>query len=438
MSGPRDHEQDWNRPPESPSQSSWPERDLREVRAVEVADADPITRADDTAWDPLRFGERRRPTTAEQAVPWLIGIILALAGIVIVLMALIFTSENGRLAGAPNGSPDAGGVATAASSNPSGSAATSATPSPSSTPSPSAATSATPAASAPRPFGPLEMVYLGRKTADAPVYLFRRDFTKKVDASELARAAQGITNYAWSPDGKVGAVIIAGRVVAIDANGSKRALYDGADEITFGSDASTLYAARLTGSGGSDRAQVFAVNFANGKARRLSDLTYPHQAIVKESALKEAAFTDEGGTVRLYPTADGNLVLWILGAPGIYRIDPVDGSRVQVTRIPVLWSPDGNRRVEAKASGSSTTLRLLDQANQPKASVTVKGVVSHPRWATDGSEISFTLGRLSANGRVRQDLFVWDLVNAKQPVALTSGGAAFGAQWLAAPQSWQP
>jgi len=410
MSGPRNPEDEWNRP------------------------LDGNAEGDATGeWDPRRFGERRRPTTAEQAVPWLIGIILALSGIVIVLIALIFTSDNGRLAGAAQGSPDSGGLA-AASGKPSVAIAT---PSRTVKPSPSAAASSAPVASAPA-LAPLDMLYLGRSTADAPAYLFRRDFAKKVAASQLAIASQGISKYAWSPDGKAGAVIIDGRVVAIAANGSKRALYDGADEITFGLDSSTLYIVRVTSSGASDRAQVFAVNFASGSARRLSDITYPHQVIVNESPLKEAAFADEGGVVRLYPTADGNLVLWILGAPGIYRIDPVDGSRAQVTRIPVLWSPDAKRRVEAKLSGSSTTLRLLDQAGKATASVTVSGLVSHLRWSTDGSEVSFSLGRLSPSGRVLQDLFIWDLVNAKAPMALTSSGAAFGAQWLAAPQTWQP
>ena len=383
-------------------------------------------------WDPRRFGERRRPTTAEQAVPWLIGIILALSGIVIVLIALIFTSDNGRLAGAAQGSPSSS-LAAASGTLPA------ATPSPSRSvrPSPSAATSSSPAASA-SAFAPLDMLYLGRSTVDVPVYLFRRDFAKKVAASQLAIASQGISKYAWSPDGKAGAVIIDGRVVAIAANGTKRALYDGADEITFGSDASTVYVARLTSSGASDRAQVFAVNFSSGSARRLTDITYPHQVIVNESPLKEAAFADEGGIVRLYPTADGNLVLWILGAPGIYRIDPVDGSRAQVTRLPVLWSPDAKRRVDAKVSSGSTTLQLLDVGGKATASVTVSGLVSHLRWSTDGSEVSFTFNRLSPSGRVLQDLFIWDLVNAKAPMALTSSGAAFGAQWLAAPQTWQP
>src|SRR5438874_2433621 len=51
-------------------------------------------------WDPRQLGERRRPTTAEQAVPWLVGAVLALAGIVIVLLALIFSDANGGFAAA--------------------------------------------------------------------------------------------------------------------------------------------------------------------------------------------------------------------------------------------------------------------------------------------------------------------------------------------------
>ena len=57
------------------------------------------------SWDPKRDGNRRSPTTAEQAVPWLIGIILALAGIVIVLLALIFSSPGGLVASDPTGTP---------------------------------------------------------------------------------------------------------------------------------------------------------------------------------------------------------------------------------------------------------------------------------------------------------------------------------------------
>src|SRR3970040_2094341 len=46
-------------------------------------------------WDTKLDGNRRRPTTAEQAVPWLIGLVLALAGMLIVSLALIFSSTDG-------------------------------------------------------------------------------------------------------------------------------------------------------------------------------------------------------------------------------------------------------------------------------------------------------------------------------------------------------
>ncbi len=284
------------------------------------------------------------------------------------------------------------------------------------------------------------MVYLGRSAARSPVYLWRRDFSKKVEPKELAIADQGISKTAWPPDGSHGAALIGGnvgRVVAIEPGSSARSLVDGADEIAFDGDGQTLYVVKVTRSGANDRAQVLAVTYADGKARTLTDFTYPHPAIVAESALKEAAFADDGGLVRLYSTSDGNLVLWILGAPATYRIDPASGTRAAVTRTPVLWSPDGTRRVEATLSGSTTTLALKDEAGATQASVRVGGLVSHLRWAPNGAEVSFTLSR-GSGGAVLQDLYVWDLKNGKAPMALTSNGASHGGEWLGASQSWEP
>lgn len=401
---------------------------LREqpVEAAGIA-AEPLER-----WDPRRYGERRRPTTAEQAVPWLIGIILALTGIVIVLLALIFTSENGALAGSSPSVLPGIGLGGSGQPTPSATPLATATPSVSVIPSPSPSAAPAPA------FGALEMVYLGRKTATAPVYLWRRDFSKEGDPKEMAIAEQGITKVAWAPDGSVGAVIVDGHVVAIDADGKKRALFDGASEITFGVDASTLYVVQIGQLSGKERAQVFAVDFAKGSSKRLTDLNYAKPQIVRDPPLQEAAFADDGGLVRLYPTADGNLVLWILGAPESYRIDPLTGKRAAVRRVPTLASPDGTRRVEAKASGSSTTLTLYDSADTAKGSITVSGLVSHIRWAPNGSEISFTLGTLGRNRGVVQNLYLWDLVDGKKPMQLTSNGTSFGAEWLGGAQSWQP
>ena len=163
------------------------------------------------SWDPKRDGNRRSPTTAEQAVPWLIGIILALAGIVIVLLALIFSSPGGLVASEPTASPQASG-----SVQPGGrrrcpfdrpERQRNASPSaPEETPQP---TTQEPA------FGPLEMTYLGRPSAVAPIYLLIRDFSVAKDPDVLAQAPQGVSSYANAPDGKVSAAIIDGRAVAL-------------------------------------------------------------------------------------------------------------------------------------------------------------------------------------------------------------------------------
>jgi hypothetical protein len=39
---------------------------------------------------------------------------------------------------------------------------------------------------------------------------------------------------------------------------------------------------------------------------------------------------------------------------------------------------------------------------------------------------------------VRQDLYVWDLVDGNAPAPLTSNGASFGAEWLGVLQTWVP
>lgn len=414
---------------------AWPERDLRpgESRTAEEPDDE---RRD---WDVRSQGDRRRPSTAEQAVPWLIAVILALAGIVIVLLALIFSSDGGQLSGLPQSS--AVGVVDGAQH--------SATPTPRATPahsasaSPSATPSSPEATPAPGPaYGPLEMVYLSRGTTAGPIHLFHRDFEKKAAAQEVAEPAAGVTRFTWAPDGTMGAALIGttGEVRAIRPDKKDKVLLDGADAITFGSDASTLYAVTITTSGTRDTATVRRIDVKSGDAKRLTQFSYAHPQIFADPLLQEAAFADDGGSVRLFPTNDGNLVLWILGAPGTatYRIDPVDGTRDEVRRAPVLWSPDGSRRVEVKIDHLESTLTLRNRADEASASVKIAGLVSHLRWSADGSEVAFTLGRVAAGGGVIQDLYIWDLVDGKKPMPITSNGTSFGAEWLGAAQSWEP
>jgi hypothetical protein len=405
--------------PTPPTEASQPSTSLGDA----IAGGDP----DGGSWDPRRDGDRRRPTTAEQAVPWLIGLLLGLTGIVIVLLALIFIGPEG-VAGLPTASPTPS-VSEARSLGPTAAG------------SPTVAPTAAPTATPPPTFGALEMTFLGRASANTPIRLSRRDFSTTAAPVVIAEDPQGIEHYAWAPDGSHGAAIIGSRAVAI-VNGQKlRTLTDPVEALVFGADSSTLYGLRVTRNGANDRAEVLTIDFATGATKILATIAYPHPDIFPDPPLKEAQFADTGGVDRLFVTTDGYLVAWMLGAPGssAYRIDPANGTVTNAANAPVLWSPNQLVRVtvtENKATGVAT-LALVDMKGATKASVQVTGLVSHVRWASSNNEIVFTLGRLVGGG-VRQDLYVWDLVNGKKPAPLTSNGASFGAEWLGVLQSWAP
>ncbi len=376
-------------------------------------------------WDPRRDGDRRRPTTAEQAVPWLIGLLLALTGMVVVLLALIFIGPDG-VSGVPSPSPSAGPSASAEAS-------VSAAPSATASSIPSVAPTATP----PPPFGALEMMYLGRATASSPIRLSRRDFATTADPTVVLESSSGVSHYVWAPDGRIGAAIMAGRAVAIEAGKDVRTLTDPVDALIFADDSTTLYGVRIARDGTNDRAEILSIDFASGATEVLTTVTYPHPEIIADPALKEAQFADNGGIVRMFVTVDGYVVTWILGAPATYRVDPADGSYTQVDKQPILWSPDQRKRVDVSEASGTSTLTLVDLDDIPKASVKITGLVSHIRWASSNNEIVFTLGKLVGGG-VRQDLYVWDLVDGHAPPPLTSNGASFGAEWLGVLQSWVP
>ncbi len=428
----------------------WPERDFDRVREIDPPatpdhdpepepepdpDPDPGPSPDTEAsapttsfgdpsgsdgWDSKRDGDRRRPTTAEQAVPWLIGSVLALSGIVVVLLALIFIGPQG-VAGLPTPSP-----------SPSAPAPT-ATPSPvPPTPSPTLG----PTASPPPVFGPLDMTYLQRATVSSPIRLLRHDFSTTAVPTVIVDDKGGVTHYAWSPDGTRGVAIVAGRAVALVAGQPARTLTDPVDAVIFEADSTTLYGLRITRNGANDRAELLKIDFTTGATQVLTTIGYPHPTIIPDPALKEAQFADDGGTSRLYTTVDGYVVAWILGAPATYQIDPANGSYTQVDHRPDLWSPDQRWRITLAVTSSVTTITLLDSSGASKAQVKVTGLVSHVRWAATDNEIVFTLGRIIGGG-VHQDLYVWDLVNGKAPAALTTNGASFGAEWLGVLQAWQ-
>jgi hypothetical protein len=417
-----------------------PEVEAREAATAFVPEAAQEAGAiggEESGWNPKVHGERRRPTTAEQAVPWLIGVILALAGIVIVLLALIFTAPDGMLGLTASPSPSPSG--TLGGLLPTGSAAATRTPN-ASPRSASPTAEPTPAATAtPLPeYGPLEMVYLGRPSALEPIYLFRRDFSEREDPNVVAQADIGVSAYTWAPDGRVGAAIIGERLVALRPGRSARRLFDGASAAAFGLDSQTIYALRIVQRGGDDIARVLEIDYRSGDSRVVGSVRYPRPAIAAEPALREAQFIDDGGIFRLYPLSDGSLVIWILGAPETYRMDTEDGSVEEVRRQPLLWSPDGSQRVVVRERANGTSdLHLRDSGGETTASVNVPGLVSHVRWVRSSNEIVFTLGRLGTSGGVRQDLYVWDLVDGNDPLPLTSNGVSFGAEWLGSAPNWR-
>ena len=376
--------------------------------------------------------ERRQPTTAETVVPWLIGLILLLSGMVIVLLALIFTSDNGFLAGLA--SPSAGATANVAiipsadpAASPSRSPATGSTiPKPSATP------------KAPPTYGALELVYLGRSAPLAHIYLLRHDFTADEKPIVLAQdPAQDVDRLAWSPDGTHGAGIIAGRLVAIQQGKPKRALADGIVASTFSPDGAMLYALRIVLGNGTDRAEVLQITYASGDVKKLTEWTFPRPVIGAESPVKEAQFADEGGSQRIYFMNDKTLRIWMLGAPTYGVTTTGRTTKLADVTLPTLWAGDGMKHIELTESGETTTLTLRSADGGELAKTTAKGLVSHLRWAPDDSQVTFTLGRTVGNG-VQQDLFLWDLTKDKAPMQLTNTGAAFGAEWLGTSESWRP
>ena len=384
------------------------------------------------------------PTTAEQAVPWLIGVILLLAGMVIVLLALIFAGDAslGGSAALPSGSP--GTLLAGASGEPS--------PEPSiATPRPTASAEATPEGSgSPEPtstqtpgpqYGELEMVYQGRSAALAPIYLLRRDFTVEGDPEILAQdPSLDVRHFAWSPDGTAGAFLYAEMLFSIDPGVDINRLTDSIGAITFGDDAGTVYAVRSGPFGDDDVAAVIAVDRASSAEEELARVRYARPDVEGEAGLAEARFTDEGGAIRLFWTEDDTLLLWVLGA-GAWTIDPEGGgaSKLPDGDLPRLWSPDGSRRIGLTRDGSTTTFHLVDADGDELATTEITGLVSHLRWSPSGDQVVFTVGRSASGGGVLQDLYIWNLGAGDDPapIQITDTGAAFGAEWLGSQPRWE-
>ena len=370
-------------------------------------------------------------STAEQAVPWLIGFILLLAGMVIVLLALIFAGEQSLGGPSSSASPSLAGIL------PSPTAVATPTPVPSASPTAAPTPTAIPAPE----YGPLEMVYQGRSAALAPIYLLVHDFTTEDEEMVLAQDPTiDVRRFAWAPDGTVGAGLLADVLVSIEPGESKRNLGEGLITVTFGGDTSMVFAVRITADGANDVATVLAIDFASGDASELASVTYARPTIGNEPALPEAQFTDDGGTIRLFWMSDGTLRLWALGA-GTWQIDPDTGdvTDLESEELPFLVDPENTHRIalDPADDNETTTIRYLNTDGDELATTTAPGLVSHLRWSRGGDRVVFTVGRSATGGGVLQDLFLWDLEAGVQPTQITNTGAAFGAEWRGTIPRWE-
>jgi hypothetical protein len=210
--------------------------------------------------------------------------------------------------------------------------------------------------------------------------------------------------------------------------------------ITFGVDASTVYAVRVTSDGGNDVATVLAVDFLSGDSTEVTSVSYGRPTIGAESALPEAQFSDDGGTVRLFWMNDGSLRLWVLGA-STWQIDPESGetTNLEGDELPLLFDGKGTHRISLTADedAGTTMLKYLNDDGDEVSRTTAPGLVSHLRWSAASDRVVFTVGRAAPSGGVLQDLFLWDLDSEAPPMQITNTGAAFGAEWRGAAPRWE-
>jgi hypothetical protein len=282
------------------------------------------------------------------------------------------------------------------------------------------------------------MIYQGRAAALAPIYLLRHDFTTEDEPVTLAQDdSLDVRRFAWARDGTIGAGLLADVLVSIEEGQEKRRLGDGIMTITFGEDAQTVYAVRITEDGANDVATVMAVDFLSGDTTELASINYPRPDVAAEEALAEAQFADEGGAVRLFWMENGMLRLWSMGA-GTWEISPEDGEVTDLEEaLPVLWSPVGDRRVTVEEEGGTSTISLVAEDGDTVATTTAEGLVSHLRWSPAGDRVAFTLGRSASGGGILQNLWLWDLRDGESPMQLTSTGAAFGVEWRGTAPLWR-
>jgi hypothetical protein len=400
-----------NRPPDS--ESSWPAQDV----------------ATERPWDVKTYGNRRRPTRAEQAVPWLIGLVLALSGMMIVLLALIFSSNEGLLPAYGTPSPEPS-IAATPTPRPTP------TPEPSVAPSPSIEVTPTPV---PAPaYPPFEVVFMQRTSAAGPIHLFTHDFAGQAAPVPQARDNRGVDWYSWAPDGAHGIALVDGNPLLLTPGSSARDLGDGFDSVAYAADSTTAYGLRSTLAGANDRAELVRIDTVSGAVTSVAVWTYPHPTTFQENVVREARFADDGGFERVCVLDDGRVVVWILGAPAVYTFDPATGTAGTTNRQPLLWSPNGLLRAAVTDTGSDSRIAIFGVAGEERGAAGVSGLVSHVRWSANSNQIVFTINRSTSSGGVSQDLYAWDLRAGSAAQRLTQDLRSLGGGYRGAEEVWKP
>jgi hypothetical protein len=415
--------------PTPPDQgSSWPTEDLAAKPTEDLAAKPTEDVVTEPAWDVKTYGNRRRPTRAEQAVPWLIGLVLALSGMMIVLLALIFSSNEGLLPAygtpSPEPTPDATPIPRP-------------TPTPEPSVQPSASVAPTPTPEPVAAYPPLEIVFMQKTSASGPTHLFSHDFAGSAAPVPQARDNRGVDTYDWAPDGTTGLAIVDGNPLLLTPGSSAKDYGDGLDSIAYAEDSVTAYAVRATLAGANDRAELLRINLATGAAQWLRGWTYPHPITLQEDVVSEAQFADDGGFERVYVLDDGTVVVWVLGAPAVYTFNPVTGAAGTTNHAPILWSPNGQMHVTVTESGNNSRFSVRGLANEERGALNVTGKVSHVRWATANNQIVFTISRATSSGSVSQDLYVWNLETGSGAVRLTQDLRSSGGEFRGAPSRWR-
>ena len=291
-------------------------------------------------------------------------------------------------------------------------------------------------------YGPLEMVYQGRAAALAPIYLLVHDFTTEDEAMVLAQDPTiDVRRFAWAPDGTVGAGLLADVLVSIEIGESKRNLGEDLATLTFGPDASTVYAVRVTPDGGDDTATILAVDFASGelvRARQRQLYATDRSAASPRSRRPSSPMTADDP-----PLLDARRLASAVGARSEHMDDrPRDRARRQsstMRRCRSFVDPEGTHRHRARGGGRwlHHALHYRNLNGNELESTSAPGLVSHLRWSPNGDRIVFTVGRSASGGGVLQDLFLWDLDSEAAPMQITNTGAAFGAEWRGTMPRWE-